>query len=129
MKKLTAIYLSIISLLFVNATQAQLQDILEEHFDAVGQKKLNKTESMYTTGKIVQMGFEIPMSLTLARPNKVRMEGTFQGQTFVQVYNGTEGWSINPFAGSLDPQPMGADELISMKTQADMDGMLWDWEI
>jgi hypothetical protein len=56
------------------------------------------------------------------------MEGTFQELTFVQTYNGKEGWSLNPFAGVTEAQPMPEDALKSLKYQADMDGMLWNWK-
>jgi hypothetical protein len=61
------------------------------------------------------------------RPAKVRVEGTFQDLTFIQTFNGKEGWSINPFAGVTDPQQMTDDDLKGMRYQADMDGMLWNW--
>jgi hypothetical protein len=77
---------------------------------------------------MVQGGIEIPIIQMAKRPDKVRFQGTFQDLTFVQTYNGKEGWSLNPFQGATDPQPMSDDELKSMKYQADMDGMLWNWK-
>jgi len=77
---------------------------------------------------MVQMGLEIPFSQFLARPGMVRVEGTFQGLTFIQTYNLKEGWNLNPFTGQSEPQPFGEDELKSMKYQSDMDGMLWNWK-
>jgi len=62
------------------------------------------------------------------RPDKIRAEGTFQGLTFVQTYNGKEGWNLNPFTGVTDPQPFSEDDLKSMRYQADLDGMLWNWK-
>ncbi len=76
---------------------------------------------------MIQGGIEIPFIQMAKRPDKIRVEGTFQGLTFIQTYNGKEGWSLNPFAGVTDPQPMSEDELKGMRYQADMDGMLWNW--
>jgi hypothetical protein len=71
---------------------------------------------------------EIPFIQMGKRPAKVRVEGTFQAITFVQTFNGKDGWSLNPFTGATDPQPFSEDELKSMRYQADMDGMLWNWK-
>lgn len=128
MKKMSAL-LSVIFLLSIMPVQSQsVDEILKEHFAAIGQDKLIKTNTQKLTGKMIQSGIEIPIIQMAKRPNKVRMEGTFQSLTFVQTYNGKEGWSINPFAGVAEPQPMTADELKSMGYQADMDGMLWNWK-
>ena len=109
--------------------QAQtLDEILKEHFSAIGQENQVKITSMKVTGKMLQGGIEIPFIQMAKRPDKVRLEGTFQELTFIQTYNGKESWSLNPFTGVTDPQPGSEDELKSMRYQADMDGMLWNWE-
>jgi len=104
-----------------------LDDILKEHFSAIGQDSILKVSTQKLTGKMIQGGIEIPFIQMAKRPDKIRVEGTFQGLTFIQTYNGKEGWSLNPFAGVTDPQPMSEDDLKGMHYQADMDGMLWNW--
>lgn len=128
MKKLT-IVLSVLLLCSGTILSAQsLEDVLKEHFAASGQDKLLNLSSVKTTGKLVQSGMEIPFSQMAKRPGCVRIEGTFQGLSFIQTYNGKEGWTLNPFAGVTEPQPMSEDELKTMKYSADMDGMLWNWK-
>jgi outer membrane lipoprotein-sorting protein len=128
MKKLAIIFstMMLVSGSFLSAQS--LDDVLKEHFSAVGQEKLVKVNSLKTIGKLVQGGVEIPFTQMAKRPDFMRIEGTFQGLTFVQTYNGKEGWSVNPFAGVTEPQPMGEDELKNMKYSSDMDGMLWNWK-
>jgi hypothetical protein len=128
MKKISLLLFA--SLLFtLNQVKSQsVDEILKEHFSATGQDNLLKVNSLKLTGKMIQGGIEIPIIQMGKRPDKVRVEGTFQALTFVQTYNGKEGWSLNPFAGSTDPQPMSEDELKSTKYQADFDGMLWNWK-
>jgi hypothetical protein len=122
-------FLSVLILVSGNLVQAQsLDDILKEHFSAIGQDSLLKVNTQRLKGKMVQGGVEIPIIQLAKRPNKVRIEGTFQALTFVQTFNGKEGWAVNPFAGVTDPQPMPEDALKSMKYQSDMDGMLWNWK-
>jgi outer membrane lipoprotein-sorting protein len=121
--------LSVLLLFTTIPVQSQsLDDVLKQHFSAIGQDKLLKVNTQKATGKIIQNGVEIPFTQLAKRPDKVRVEGTFQALTFVQTYNGKEGWSVNPFAGVTDPQPMSEDALKSMKYQSDIDGMLWNWK-
>ncbi len=128
MKKCTLL-LTVLLLAFANSLQSQsLEEILKDHFSAIGQDNIMKVNDQKLTGKMVQGGIDIPFIQMSKRPEKVRVEGTFQDLTFIQTYNGKEGWSMNPFAGVTDPQPMSEDDLKGMHYQADMDGMLWNWK-
>jgi len=128
MKK-SAAFLTVLFLVLGNSLSAQsLDDILKEYFAAIGQDSLLKTNTQKLTGKMIQTGVEIPFIQMAKRPGKVRVEGTFQDLTFIQTFNGTEGWSLNPFMGVTDPQPMSEDDIKGMRYQADMDGMLWNWK-
>jgi outer membrane lipoprotein-sorting protein len=123
------LFFAILLLVSGNLAQSQsIDDILKEHFSAIGQDKLVKVTTQKLTGKMIQTGIEIPFIQMAKRPDKVRVEGTFQELTFIQTYNGKEGWNLNPFTGVTDPQPMSEDELKSMKYQSDIDGMLWNWK-
>ena len=127
MKK-SATFFTILFLIAGNSLMSQsLDDILKEHFSAIGQDNIIKVNTQKLTGKMLQGGIEIPFTMMTKRPGKIRVEGTFQGLTFIQNYNGKEGWNLNPFAGVTDPQPMSEEDLKEMHYQADMDGMLWNW--
>ncbi len=127
MKK-SATFFTVLFLIAGNSIMSQsLDDILKEHFSAIGQDNMLKVNTQKLTGKMLQGGIEIPFTMMTKRPGKIRVEGTFQGLTFIQTYNGKEGWNLNPFAGVTDPQPMSEDDLKGMHYQADMDGMLWNW--
>lgn len=102
-----------------------LDEILDKHFTARGQENLLKINSIKTTGKIIQGGFELTFSQIIKRPSLSRLEYSFQGLTSVQTYNGKEGWSVNAFSGSLTPEPVSEDELKTIRVEADIDGMLW----
>jgi len=128
MKKSTA-FLTVLFLVLGTTLPAQsVEEILKEHFSAIGQDNMLKLNTQRLSGKMVQSGLEIPFIQMGKRPAKVRVEGTFQDLTFIQTFNGKEGWSINPFAGVTDPQQMTDDDLKGMRYQADMDGMLWNWK-
>ena len=97
MKNISKI-LSVLLLVSGNLVHAQsLDDILKDHYAAIGQDKMIKINTQKITGKMLQGGVEIPFIQMAKRPDKVRVEGTFQELTFVQTYNGKEGWSLNPF--------------------------------
>lgn len=128
MKKITT-FLTVMFLVSGIALTAQsLEDVLNDHFSATGQDNLLKVNTQKMTGKMIQSGLEIPFTQMIKRPGKVRIEATFQNLTLIQTFNGSDGWTINPFAGVTDPQPMSEDEVKSMKYNGDMDGMLWNWK-
>ena len=52
------------------------------------------------------MGNDAPSSTVILNGKGFRNESDFNGQKIVQVYTDKGGWSINPFTGSTDPQPL-----------------------
>ncbi|MEA1876529.1 MAG: outer membrane lipoprotein-sorting protein [Bacteroidota bacterium] len=128
MKKLS-LSIAIALLVSVSFLSAQTLDkVLANYFEVTGQETMLASKNSKSTGKMIQMGMEIPFVQHAAAPNKFHLAATFQGMTLIQTYNGTEGWSLNPFAGQTEPQPMSEDELKAMKVQADYEGMLWNWK-
>jgi len=105
-----------------------LDEILEKHYEMVGQEKLSKINSMMLQGKILQGGMEIPVTMYQKRPLKFRSESTFQGMSFLTVFDGEKGWAINPMTGTQDAQPMDQEQLDRMKDQADIDGILYSYK-
>ncbi len=96
-----------------------------------GIAKLKSVQSMRSTIKMAAGPMEIPMVLEAKRPNKFRMDITFQGQSMVQAYDGKTGWGINPMAGyggKGGAEPMTPDQLIQAEQQSDMDGPLVDYK-
>lgn len=102
-----------------------LQQVLDKHFEAVGQDKLLGKEVQLFEMTVEQMGMKIPMSMTLKRPNKFRMEMEVQGQKMIQVYNGEQGWMIAPWIGQM-PQELTGPELNQAMEQANFDGELYN---
>jgi outer membrane lipoprotein-sorting protein len=113
------------------AVQAQTADeIIAKNIEARGGKdKIKSVQSIRMTGKIAMgQGMEAPISMEVARPNKLRMEFTMQGMTGIQAYDGKTGWSVMPFLGKKDPETMSADEIKQTEDQADLDGVLVDYK-
>ncbi len=128
MKKIAILFSALMLVSGTYLSAQSLDDVLKEHFKAIGQEKLVKVNTLKATGKLIQGGMEIPFIQMAKRPDCMRIEGTFQGLSFIQTYNGKDGWNLNPFAGVTEPQPMGEDELKTMKYSSDLDGMMWNFK-
>jgi outer membrane lipoprotein-sorting protein len=127
MKKLSVLIIT----LFVAASSfyAQtLEEVLQKYYKAVNQEKLNTVQTVTVSGKVLQGGMEIPMTIMQKRPTKFRTEATFQGMNILSGYDGEIGWMINPFMGQTEAQPMTEEQLEQTKDQADIDGYLYNYE-
>jgi len=64
----------------------------------------------------------------IARPGRIRTEIVIQGTTGVYAWDGAEGWRVSPLDGSLEAEPMPAEDAATAAEQADLDGPLVDWK-
>ena len=71
---------------------------------------------------------QLPFTLKLERPRRMRLELQFKGQTAVQVYDGTNGWKVRPFLNRMEVENYTEDELRKSALQSDLDGPLVDYE-
>jgi outer membrane lipoprotein-sorting protein len=67
---------------------------------------------------------QVPYRLELKRPHKSRVEIDVQGQTAVQVYDGTSGWKLRPFLGQSNAEPFTPEELKLASNEPELDGLL-----
>jgi outer membrane lipoprotein-sorting protein len=122
----------ILSLTFLFCVQASAQtvdELIKKSIDAQGgAEKLKAVKSIKVTGKVIQQGIEIPITIQQKRPAMVRIDVTFQGKTQTSAYDGEVGWKTNPFQGSPDPEKVAGDELKELQEQSDMDGPLVDYK-
>ncbi len=124
MKKLfTTLFLAAFCMV---AYAQDLEEILENHFEVVGQETVLKTKSMSIGGKMSMGPMTFPIEMHTARGNKLRMNITFQGSEMIQALNGDKGWMKNPFTGGKIEE-LPEDQVKGFKDQADMDGDLWDY--
>jgi hypothetical protein len=70
---------------------------------------------------------QLPFVMEMERPRKQRLEIQFNGQTAIQVYNGSNGWKVRPFLNRLEVESYTADELKLAEMQSDLDGPLVDF--
>ncbi len=70
---------------------------------------------------------QLPFVMDLARPRKQRFELQFNGQTALQVYDGTNGWKLRPYLNRREVETYTDDEMKKASAQADLDGPLVDY--
>lgn len=129
MKRLLLVLFGVTLLSFGNSIIAQdLEEVLENYFETGGQDKLLKVNTITMDGNIMGQGMEFQFTTILKRPNMLRTESTIQGQIIIQVFDGENGWMINPMMGTLEPQDMDPETVKQLKSQADMDGELYNYK-
>jgi hypothetical protein len=69
---------------------------------------------------------QLPFTLEMKRGHKMRLDLQFNGQTAVQVYDGTHGWKVRPFLNRHQVEPYTADETRIAANETDIDGLLID---
>jgi outer membrane lipoprotein-sorting protein len=70
---------------------------------------------------------QLPFVMKLKRPRKMRFELQFNGQTAVQVFDGSNGWKLRPFLNRRVVEPYTPEELKIAGMQSDLDGALIDY--
>jgi hypothetical protein len=70
---------------------------------------------------------QLPFVMELKRPRKMRLELEFNGQTAIQVYDGTMGWKLRPFLNRHEVEPYSTEEIKAASLQSDLDGPLVDY--
>jgi hypothetical protein len=70
---------------------------------------------------------QLPFTMELKRPRKLRLEIQFNGQTAVQVYDGANGWKLRPFLNRHEVEPYTTEEIAAASLQSDLDGPLVDY--
>jgi outer membrane lipoprotein-sorting protein len=111
------------------ASAQTVDELIAKNIEAKGGKdKLKAVKSSRTTGKMTMGQYEIPMTMVQKRPDRFRLEFSFQGMTAIQAYDGKTAWGSMPMMGKKEPEVMGEDETKAAEEQADMDGPLMDYK-
>lgn len=90
---------------------------------ALTRQTLTKLATQNVAEKTAQV-IQLPFTLDLQRPNKMRLEILFQGDTAVQVFDGTQGWKLRPFLGRHEVEAYSTDELKVAASEQQLDGPL-----
>lgn len=124
MKK--TLFAAILLLIFNAFASAQTADeIIANHIKATGGDNWKNVKTLKMEAKITSeaaAGMNIGWTMTTVRDSAARMDVSVMGMVQTAVVQGDKGWSNNPFMGKMDPEPMTADQVKSMKDMTDIDG-------
>ncbi len=100
------------ALIMASVCSAQtLDEIANKYYAANGLENLEKAQTMTIQGKVSQMGMEIPLTILVKKPNKVRITQEFNGMEIIIAFDGAKGYMVNPMTGSTDPVELPAEQL------------------
>lgn len=130
MKKfITAVFGMII--LIISSGMAQemnLDAVLAKYYQAAGIEKVKDWKTLTMSAKSMAGGMEVPLTITMKRPGKMKVVVELQGNKMLQVVDGETGWTVIPWSGSSDPQDITADQLKALKDQTEFEGPLYNWK-
>jgi len=109
MKKLIFIFTGLIIMSVLNAQS--LEEIVKKYTTANKLDKVSSLKTIKITGKMSMMGMEMPMTMWMKNPNKIKTVTSVNGQEMIQAFDGVKGYTINPMTGSSSPVEMTADEI------------------
>src|SRR5215216_5594880 len=107
LRRFLGLIFSLTVLFCIQASAQTADEVIKKNIEARGGlQKIKAVKSLKATGKILQQGLEIPISVQQKRPGSFRIDVTFQGKSQTQAYDGETGWKIDPFQGSSEPEKM-----------------------
>ena len=65
--------------------------------------------SVVAEGKLVFMGLQLPLDLTILRPRSARLEADMAGSPMILAFNGESGWTVSPLQGIPEPEALEED--------------------
>ncbi len=98
--------------IMMSAVNAQSLDEIVKNYSVAN--KLDKVSTLKTikiTGSMSMMGMNMPMTMWMKNPDKIKTVTSFNGQDMIQVFDGVKGYSVNPMTGSSVPVEMTSDEI------------------
>jgi len=102
----------------VVAQDMTVDQILEASMESLGGLEAQDAiKNMQMTGSMFGQGMEFAGNIYAARPNKMYLEIDIQGKKLVQATDGETAWTINPFMGGDEPQPMSPEEASEFNDQ------------
>ncbi len=100
-----------------------LDQVLSSYYKAIGgAEKFSAVHACRVAGRFVSADGSWKKRYTVqVKDTKIKVEMDIQaGMKMVQAFDGTNGWTIMPWSGSLDPQPMNAENRQALALRVDM---------
>jgi hypothetical protein len=92
-----------------------LDEIVNKYYAANGTENLEKATTVYLEGIATQMGNEMPMTIMVKKPNKVKVVITFSGMDIITAFDGEKGYMVNPMTGATEPVEIPEEQLSNIQ--------------
>lgn len=114
----------------IQPSDLTLEEILDRHIEALGGRDaLDAVQSVQMKGAITSPDYSgVPVTVSIRDGERYKLEIDKQGARTVFGYNGTMAWEIAAAMGKVDPTPMDDAELPSFRRDADISGVLVDYQ-
>ena len=109
MKKLFFVLTGLIIMLVINGQS--LDEIVKRYTAANRLDKVSALKTIKITGNMSMMGMQMPMTMWMKNPSKIKTVTSFNGQEMIQVFDGVKGYMVNPMTGSTAPVEMTSEEI------------------
>jgi hypothetical protein len=126
MKKLL---LLVLTGLFAAATvnSQSVDEIVKKYSASINADKLSSFSTIKITGKMSTMGMDIPMTMYMKNPNKIKAVYSINGMEMISLFDGQKGYMVNPMTGSSDPVELTGDQLEQIQNSSAFKNMLNDY--
>jgi hypothetical protein len=102
-----------------------VDEIVNRNLEALGGRAaLDRVQSLRQTSQLVLTGSESRIVVYAKRPNLIRQELKIAGQTVVQAFDGSIGWTVNRLLGATSPTPLAGADLEALRHQVAWEGAL-----
>jgi outer membrane lipoprotein-sorting protein len=97
-----------------------LEQVLAKHFAARG--GADDVQTVVAAGQLGFMGLNIPLTISLAKPNRSKLEADMAGSKMILAFDGEQAWTVSPLQAITVPEalPAEAADLIEL-----FGGFLW----
>jgi hypothetical protein len=109
MKKLACFLAALFAIVALNGQS--LDAIVKNYSIAMKSDKIANIKTIKITGKMAAMGMEMPMTMYMKNPDKIKVVYSFNGQEMISVYDGEKGYIMNPMMGSTEPVELTGAQL------------------
>mgnify|MGYP001767014590 CR=1 FL=1 len=93
-----------------------LDEIVNRSYVATGADKLEKAGTIFIEGTMIQMGIEMPMTMIMKKPDKVKVSINYNGMDIITVFDGVKGYTVNPIMGVTEPVEVPQEQLEEIKS-------------
>ncbi|MVT07905.1 hypothetical protein [Chitinophaga tropicalis] len=98
--------------LFAATANAQVEDIISKHLDAIGgTETLKKVTALKIEGTLNAQGFDIPYTKTIVQGRGFKQVISVMGTDGYFIARTDSGWNYMPFMGQSEPVAMTSTEL------------------